>query len=196
MESLSTTDVIKLLQRQPTPLFSLSDFERILGIENRRTLYKKIQRLEDKKIIQRLIKGKYRVLLRTVDDFTMANFLYQPSYVSLETALSFYGIITGFPYQITSITTQKARSFDAGGKEFKFSRISPALFWGWEKKEDFLIAEKEKALLDYLYFGLKGFRDFDWDEIDTSEVDRQKLLSFAKRFNNKKILALAATLKR
>ena len=158
MESLSTTDVIKLLQRQPTPLFSLSDFERILGIENRRTLYKKIQRLEDKKIIQRLIKGKYRFLLSTVDDFTMANFLYQPSYVSLETALSFYGIITGFPYQITSITTQKARSFDIDSKEFKFSRISPALFWGWEKKEDFLIAEKEKALLDYLYFGLKGFR--------------------------------------
>lgn len=196
MESLSTIDVIKLLQRQPTPLFSLSDFERILGIENRRTLYKKIQRLEDKKIIQRLIKGKYRFLLSTVNDFTMANFLYRPSYISLETALSFYGIITGFPYQITSITIQKARLFDVGGKEFKFSRISPALFWGWEKKEDFLIAEKEKALLDYLYFGLKGIRDFDLDEIDTTGIDRQKLLSFASRFNSKHLLAAAARLKR
>lgn len=196
MESLSTIGVIKLLQSQKTPLFSLNDFARILGIENRRTLYKKIQRLEDKKIIQRLIKGKYRFLLSTVNDFTLANFLYRPSYISLETALSFYGIITAFPYQITSITIQKTRSFDIDGKEFKFSRISPALFWGWEKKEDFLIAEKEKALLDYLYFGLKGIRDFDLDEIDTTEIDRQKLLSFARRFNNKYLLAAAARLKK
>lgn len=188
MESLSTTEIIRLLQTEQIPLFSLADFERMFGTNNRQTLYKKVQRLGKKKIVQRLIKGKYRFLLSAVSDYTIANYLYQPSYVSLETALSFYGIITGFPYKIRSITVRKAKSFNVDGKKFQFSQISPNLFWGWEKKEDFLIAEPEKALLDYLYFGLKGLGSVDWEELELAEINKKKLFSYAKRFSNQKIL--------
>ena len=191
MESSSTTDIIRFLQTEQISLFSLADFGRMFKIDNRQTLYKKLQRLEKKKIVQRLVKGKYSFLLSSVSDFTIANYLYRPSYVSLETALSFYGIITGFPYQITSITIQKAKSFNIDTKEFRFSQISPNLFWGWEKKEDFLIAEPEKALLDYIYFGLKGLRSVDWDELETTGINKKILFLYAKRFNNQKILEVA-----
>ena len=182
METLSTTETIKLLHSKEIPLFSLNELGSIFGIENRQTLYKKVQRLEKNKILKKLIKGKYLFLLKPTADFTMANFLYAPSYISMESALSFYSIITGFPYQITSITIKKPKEFAVDGKDYSYSQISTKLFWGWEKKEDFLIATPEKALLDYAYFAQRGLRSLDWGEIDTTRLNKNILSSWAKKF--------------
>ena len=129
-----------------------------------------------KKIIQKLLKGKYLFLLNSTNDFYLANFMHQPSYVSLESALSFYGIISGFPYRISSITPKKSRTITVGKKEFSYSKIRSDLFWGYEKKEDFLIAEREKALLDYIYFYLKGLRTIDWKALDIKGINTAKFL--------------------
>jgi len=188
METNSTSEILRTLKEKEIALFTLTDFSRLFNLKNDNTLYKKIQRLEKKKIVERLTKGKYLFLFSEANDFLIANFLYQPSYLSLESALSFYGIITGFPYQITSITTKKTRNITAHQREFSYARIKKDLFWGYEKKDDFLIAEKEKALLDYLYFSLRGYRNLDWEEIEKKQIDKAKLLSYARRFKDKRIL--------
>ncbi len=185
METYSQTDIIKILQSRQVLFFTLTDFGRLFNIVNQQTLYKKIQRLEKEKIIQKLINGKYRFLFLAADDFTMANFLYQPSYISLESALSFHGIITGFPYQITSMSIKKPCSFEVDGRDFHYSQISPKLFWGYEKKENFAVANREKALLDYIYFGTKGLRNLSFDEFDLTGINKPKLAIYAKKFNNK-----------
>ncbi|MCX6792119.1 MAG: hypothetical protein NT149_03730 [Candidatus Gottesmanbacteria bacterium] len=185
MGTISATEIIKLLHAKPIPLFGLSELGSVLGIANRQTLYKKVQRLEASKILKKLMKGKYLFLLKDAGDFTIANFLRQPSYVSLESALSFYSIITGFPYQITSITIKKPSEIEAAGKSYAYSQISPDLFWGWEKKEDFLIATPEKAMLDYLYFAKKGLRTLDWEEIDMTRLNRKLLSSWARKLKIK-----------
>ena len=190
METYSTTNIIRLLKEKQIALFSLSDFERLFNIKNNNTLYKKIARLEKKRLIKKLIKGKYYFLLNATNDFKIANYLYQPSYISLESALSFYGIITGFSYKITSISTKKSRAFDIDQKEFQYSQINQNLFWGYEKKENFLIAEKEKALLDYLYFHLKGLRGFDREEFDFKEINRDRLRIYARRFGDERLLKI------
>ncbi len=191
MRTYQITEIIRILKEKQIGLFSLADFERLFNIKNRQTLYKKISRLEKKKLIEKLIKGKYLFFLNTVNDFTIANYLYQPSYISLESALSFYGIITGFSYKLFSITTKKSRSFDIDNKELQYCQINPNLFWGYEKKEDFLIADKEKALLDFLYFYLKGLRSgLEWKELDLTEIDKQKLIRYTKRFNNSRLLSI------
>lgn len=189
METYSTTDIIKLLKERELNLFTLGDFERLFSIKNQNSLYKKIQRLEKKGIVKKLIKGKYLFAFSKTNDFKIANFLYQPSYISLESALSFYGIITGFSYKITSITVKKSRTFTVNQKEYLYSHINQNFFWGYEKKEDFLIAEKEKALLDLIYFYSKGLRGFNSDELDVSEIDKQKLIDYAGKFN-KKLLSI------
>lgn len=192
METYSTTEVIRILKQKQISIFSLADFSRLFNIANQQTLYKKIQRLKEKGVIQKLIKGKYRFLLASADDFTLANFLYQPSYISLESALSFYGIITGFPYQITSLTIKKTRTINIDNKEFQYSQIADHLFWGYEKQEDFLLADKEKALLDYVYFSLKGLRNLDWGEIDISGIDKSKMAIYLKKVNNRKMAEVFA----
>lgn len=187
METYSTTGVIKLLQAKGLSLLTLNDFSRLLNIDNRQTLYKKVARLEKAQIIQKLIKGKYLFLFQHVNDYTLANFLYQPSYISLESALSFHGIITGFPYQTTSVSIKPTKSIEIGKKEFVYSQIEKGLFWGYEKQDDFLLADKEKALLDYIYFGIKGLRNLSFDEMDFSEINKNKLAGYTKKINNKQV---------
>lgn len=183
MESLSITGIIKKLALKKIPLFGLNEIGGLLLIGNQQTLYKRIQRLTKNKILQKLTKGKYYFTLNSASDFTMANFLYQPSYISMQSALSFHSIMTGFSYQITSISIKKTKSIVVDEKEFIYSKIDPKLFWGWEKKEDFLISRPEKALLDYIYFAFKGLTNLDWEEIDISKLDKKLLLEWALKYN-------------
>lgn len=184
METLKLSRIIKKLSEKKIPLFSLNELGGILAIDNRQTLYKRVDRLTKSEILQKLIKGKYYFTLHTVSDFTMANFLYQPSYISMQSALSFHSIMTGFSYQITSICIKKPKSFAINEKDFTYSRITPKFFWGWEKKEDFLMAKPEKALLDYIYFATKGLANLDWEEIDTTALDKKLLLEWANIYGN------------
>lgn len=185
METYSLAETIRELNAKEIPLFSLNELGGILNIANRQTLYKKISRLEKKQILKKLTKGKYLYLLKKTNDFTLANFLYQPSYISLQSALSFYSIITGFAYQITSLTTRKSKNIVIDGKTFSYSALTPKLFWGYESRENFLIARPEKALLDYIYFAAKGLAKLDWEEIDITRLDKKILLTWARKFNSK-----------
>jgi len=59
METYTTADIIRILKEKEIGIFSLADFERLFNISNRQTLYKKIQRLEKKKFIKKLIRGVF-----------------------------------------------------------------------------------------------------------------------------------------
>jgi len=184
----STLEIIKLLREKEISLFSLSDLALLFKIGNRQTLYKKIQRLESTGIVEKLIKGKYLFKFNEVTDYTIANYLYAPSYISLESALSHYSIITGFPYSITSITVNKPRVLRCRNKEFSYSQISSPFYFGVVKNTGgFLIADPEKALLDYIYFGTKGLRNQEFDEMDLSIIDRKKLALYAGKLNIRKL---------
>lgn len=181
----STLAMIKIFRDKGITWFTVTDFSRILEITDQNTVYKKLQRLEKKTVIKKLLKGKYLFLFGKINDFTMANFLYQPSYVSLESALSFYGIITGFSYKITSISLKKTKNLLIDNKELSYSQIDKELFFGYEKKDNFLIAEPEKAIFDYIYFSQKGLRSRDLSEFDLSGIDKPKLNHYLKKINYK-----------
>lgn len=188
METSNNIEIIKTLQEKEISLFTLADFARLFSLDNQNTLYKKIQRLQKKGIIKKLIKGKYLFLMKKPGEFSIANFLLNPSYISLESALSFYSIITGFPYQITSVTIKKTKNYNIDQREYSYTQISPKLFWGYEKKENFLIADKEKSLLDYLYLSFKGLRTFDLQDFDLSQINKKKLKLYYKRIKNSMFL--------
>lgn len=91
----------------------------------------------------------------------IAGSLYGPSYISLEKALSIYGLIPEIVPAITSVTSKATRTFSNQGGEFIFRKIKPSLFFGYSQKKGkfrpYLLAEPEKALLDLLY--LKRIND-------------------------------------
>lgn len=84
----------------------------------------------------------------------LANHLLGPSYVSMDTALSFHGVIPERVYEITSVTTKASRSFDTPVGRFSYTRLPlPYYSFGIEMVElsdeqCALIASPEKALCD------------------------------------------------
>jgi predicted transcriptional regulator of viral defense system len=85
-----------------------------------------------------------------------ANRIYKPSYISLHTALSFYGMIPESVVQITSVSPLKTASFINAFAQYSYRTIKSGLMFGYQSKpmaDDriLLMATPEKALLDLLY---------------------------------------------
>ncbi len=140
--------------------FDATDLKKIFGLKNKDTIRHLLTNLNHQQIIKRIKKGRYLFLFANTKptDFSIANNIIIPSYISLESALSYYGLLDQFPYRITSITLTKPRQFRVDNKEFVYSKIKKEYFKDFIRIDDFLIASKEKVLFDYFYFIYKGLR--------------------------------------
>lgn len=94
----------------------------------------------------------------------MANRLYEPSYISLEYALSLYELIPEYVPVVTSVTTRKTLSFKNAFGHFSYQHVVSRAFRGFrQEKQDHdqqvFVAEPEKAVLDFLYLNMPKFRE-------------------------------------
>jgi predicted transcriptional regulator of viral defense system len=92
---------------------------------------------------------------------TLANLIYGPSYISLEYALSFYGLIPEKVETVTSVTNKRKKLFHTPVGTFSYAYLHPTLFppgvtlHEVDPLHRILIATREKALCDTLYFSEK-----------------------------------------
>lgn len=111
-----------------------------------------------------MIAKPYRSL--EIPPAVIANKVVAPSYLSLDWALSFYGIIPEETPNPTSVTTARAEDFQAIGRRFIYRHIKPSYFKGYSKMKhdnhEILIASQEKALWDKLYLYLRGRNFSSW----------------------------------
>jgi hypothetical protein len=119
----------------------------------------KIYQLAKEGVIQSIKKGLYVAgpalnIERKPEPFLLANHILGPSYVSVETALSFHGLIPERVYEIASMTTQASRKFNTPLGTFTFTRL-PLPYYAFgirsEKLADdqyAMVASAEKALFD------------------------------------------------
>jgi predicted transcriptional regulator of viral defense system len=82
--------------------------------------------------------------------------IYKPSYISLHSALSFYGLIPESVIQITSVTPLKTAAFRNRFGEYSYKSIRHDLMFGYVQRpladgRTTAHATREKALLDLLY---------------------------------------------
>lgn len=171
MSSISILKVIATLNDLKIKVVTPSSLSKILDIDNENTIYKIIERLEKNKLINRLIKGKYIVSNVNISDFEKANLILSPSYISLESALTYYGVLPQFTYSITSVTTQKSKRFEIGDKEYEYTKISRNFYSDFVKKDNFLIATPEKAFIDLIYLASKKLRKIELTDLDMSIID-------------------------
>lgn len=183
METISKQKAIQILIQKKVNLLDVNTAQKIFSFRNENSLYKFLQRLERADILKRVTKGKYLFSLKETNDYELANFLFTPSYISLESALSFYGILAQFPYTITSVTPLKTKKIIYNEKEFEFAHLKREYFFGFIKKDNFLIALPEKALLDELYFISKGLINISLDELNLSIIKIEKLKRMMKYYD-------------
>jgi len=126
--------------------------------------------------------------------FYLANVIYHPSYVSLESALSFYGIIPEGVFTVTSISTLKTNSFQTDFTSFSYRNVKPKLYFGYRlipiQHQTIKFATVEKTILDYLYLNphINAVNDFEalrWNKIALSDINPLLLVDYLKLFDSK-----------
>lgn len=107
---------------------------------------------------------------------------------------------------VTSVTTKKTAKFTNSFGTFIYQHMKTNLFFGFKEITDengfpVLIAEPEKAILDFIYLNLKDFKDKDEDIFALSYrfqnldmLKKRKLVDFAEKFENNEIIDLVRKL--
>lgn len=120
--------------------------------------YDKIDELVKQEILVQLKRGLYipgtKLDIALPEPLLIANHLYGPSYISLDTALSHWGLIPERVYEISSVTTNDTKMYKTAVGRFSY-RNMPLPYYSFgikqvqlTKKQTVLMASMEKALCD------------------------------------------------
>ena len=165
----------------PKPYFTVADLEKILGL-NRESLYVTLHRLVKAGILVRLRKNTYKLFIADTDIEKTANELYFPSYLSFESALSKYGILSQIPYTLTFATTRPSKKMVLSDTAVEFRHLKTDLFFGYTLEGGKYVAAPEKALLDELYLMSRGRAKLNIEELDLREIDQTLLDEYRAKF--------------
>ncbi|KKT26740.1 MAG: hypothetical protein UW11_C0006G0006 [Parcubacteria group bacterium GW2011_GWA2_43_9b] len=152
-----------------------------------------LHRYKKRGFILQLKRGLYVFPEVLPPDVYVANKLYAPSYISLEFALSYHGVIPETVYEITSITTKSTRRFEALGKIFSYRKIKKTAYTGYEIQKQqglsFYIADAEKSFVDANYLRLKK-KQKPISRFNKEKINSEKALRYAKLFGNSKLISI------
>ena len=154
---------------------------------------------QKKAYIKKLKRGFY-YFIDQKDDITsyeIAFYMYQPSYISMESALSIYGLIPEMIFAITSLSAKANRKVQNDFGLFIYRHINSRLFFAYipieTKFGKYLLAEPEKALLDYFYLNLGKINNIDdikelrINTYELSKLNKAKIKKYLKVFKIKKL---------
>lgn len=120
----------------------------------------KIANLEEEGKLIRLKRGMYivspSVSKKLLSIELIANHIYGPSYVSMESALRYYGLIPEQVFTTRSITTNRSKKFENTLGSFEYLTAEENYYsigvtqQAIENKYTFLIASPEKAICDMI----------------------------------------------
>ena len=141
---------------------------------------KRLTEWQQKGYIQKIVRGFYRFTSQQEGPDTawfIANRIYAPSYVSLQSALAHYTFIPEAVFHPTCITTRVTRTFKSEDSHYIYRNIKPACYFGFTLRafmelHALRIAEPEKALLDLLYLepALRDKADFESWRLDPGNI--------------------------
>ena len=121
--------------------------------------------------------------------FVIASAFNKDSYISLDSALSFYNLFEQMLRTTTSVTSQKSHRYTFQDNIYRYLHIKKDLYFGFktEALEGYYIkiAELEKVILDYLYFRNDIYSiDMLIEKLERAQgrLDIDKLFGYAKKF--------------
>lgn len=162
---------------QSYPIISVIEMEKLFpGFDRKNLVY-----WQGKNLVQKIRNGWYRLTEKPLDSevlFLISNQIYQPSYISLETALSVHGFIPEGVFRITAVSTLKTQQFQTPIGHFGYQNIRENLFFGYQMRPVGLffykMADPEKALLDFFYLNpsLNSDSHFEGLRLNFLEINR------------------------
>jgi hypothetical protein len=146
-----------------------------------------LRRYEQKGLVERVSSKLYiNHLNQQFSPQDLVNNIRPKSYISLESALVEKGIINQSPSAFTCVSPVHSQSYHSKSANIIYRKISSDLYWGYEEKatryNKYLLAEPEKALLDWIYLNRQEGLPTPLDEFQLSFLSIPKLRKYADRF--------------
>jgi len=179
------------LQKTRRRVFTAQDLGVLWNYKDSRKLYELIKYYVNNKQIYRLSKGLYSLDEYDKDSlsldsnllFEVANKLVRNSYISLFTALKFYGVVFQYYGEIYSVSNKPAVK-SIKGIRFVYKKIKDDVLFndiGIIKKGLARIAGVERSICDSLYF----FPKLGLEHVE--RVKKDKIMKVVEIYNNQEL---------
>jgi len=180
MKELNLYLIPKKVEQTERAVYSVQQFSNLIG-KPRTVARVYMNRLVKRGLAKNVLKGKISFL---DDDFVISAQMFEPSYISLSTALAFHELIPQISAFVECVTTRNSRKYPHLG--ITYHKISPKLFYGYSKLRKawsyILIADPEKAVIDSLYFNAI---DIDTVKDILPKLNSEKIEKYIKMFKGK-----------
>jgi len=173
-------------------VFSKADLQTLLAERHTAAFVRRVASLEEAGVLRRFCRGWY-----VAEDFdlpTLSQRIAPSSYVSFGTVLARELLMGALPQrQVIAAKVGRTRTYAGLGHEIVHLHIAPHLDFGHAATGGVRFATAEKAVLDVLYFHLRGRRyPFDlYSDVDYGRLDRRRLRDYLARYRNPKFVAFA-----
>lgn len=184
--------VLSLIKTNGFNVFGIRELHSLSSWSKTR-LHNTLFSLVKKNMLTRIKRNVYSITEHLNENiFQISTEMVVPSYISFWTALSYYGFTEQQIQTIQLISTKQARDVKFNKYKIQIITFQPREFYGYKKFNGFVIAEKEKALIDSL-FQLKrcgGLNEYvkclnnAW-----IELDKKRFIRYLKMFNNKSLIS-------
>ncbi|MCX5692629.1 MAG: hypothetical protein NTX47_02960 [Candidatus Omnitrophica bacterium] len=121
---------------------------------------------------------------------TIAQALNKDSYISFENALQYHGMFDQMLVTVDAVTFKRARKYKIQNTEIRFFKIKKELYFGFSSQRSDIglvnIVNKEKAILDMLYFRSNAYNaSLIWEKLSEykKDFDFSLVKQYAKKFN-------------
>lgn len=147
------------------------------------TLRVALGRLARKGVVQRICRGYYANPFNLPSLEEISACIYQPSYVSLESALSRHGILSQIPYALTCVTTRLPWRLSTSFGRIEYHQLKKSFFFGFSRQEGYWLAEPEKALVDLIYLDKRTRTQGGLSELHLESLRIKKLKAYTRRMH-------------
>jgi predicted transcriptional regulator of viral defense system len=175
---MTAVEILSVIKKFQTPLIRTRDVADTMHISIH-SAGKYLETLRGKSFVDKIGHGKWIVKDGDFDPLQVAEFLVAPkeSYISLQTALFYHGLIEQIPARVYSVTIDRSRVVETLVGTYSFHHCNPGFFTGYVYVKPYLnLATPEKALVDYFYFAPSKTRQFT----KLPELDIPKKFSWDK----------------
>lgn len=180
---MARSSLQRTLQSYPRPYLTDAELEVLLdGTPDSR--YGKVKRLLAQGKLWHIRRGLYCLTdeagyLTKPHPYELAQFIYGPSYISLESALSFHQLIPETVYTVTSTTGKRSKEFQTPLGVFSYLRLPLENFYTEvelieENGHKFFMAKPWKAICDYVFCYKKNWSNLK-PLLESLRINREDL---------------------
>jgi len=175
-------NLILSLYKKPQTVFTLQEIALLFPEIPYSNLKKRMSYFAKSGSIKKLSRGVY-----AKDQFNvleLANKLYTPSYISLETVLQKAGVTFQY-YESVFAVSYLSRTVEVGEYTIEYRRLKKDILLnkqGIEEQENVVIASPERAFLDAVYL----YKDYHFDNL--SSLDWEKITELKNLYGSRRFL--------